>query len=670
MKNLPINYKITILLTLLLCNLTTKAQSPKNAFNWKLGRHVSIEFTSDSFLVKGGAQFSGVNTFEGGSSFSDSLGNLLLYADAERVYNRLHQPIPFLTAADSSHLGGNTSASQSGLVIPIPQTSNLFYVFFLPAQGGRGNNSVTPPNKKLAMVKVNLLLNGGLGAIEGPVQYFGDTGISEMICYTKICNNNDYWLMTYGYLTNEFLAYRISSSGIIGPIKSKAAFTITRLPQFVTDLSAIGALRFSKKADLVAINIYNGLNKRTAVYNFDVNTGTVGNLVYCDSNTTKNKTDLSGPYGLTFSPNSRYLYSSVIGNLGDSSRLVQYDLKEAIAGNADKIKQVVFSTKRKIGALQQTPNAQIWFNNLYKNIGAITNPHQDAAFLKIIPDYIKVDSLPAYNLNGNFPYFPEFWFTSTTIPISIKDTCRFKPTQFTYTGMDAVLLWEIKDSIGNLIASSNTEQFNLVLPYQGKFSVHLTTSDNCTPSKYILEFNILDCPCLASLIQVDSCLLTGTEFGVAASFPIDSVRWFINNSQVAFNPLGKMQRYFFDSIGLQSIKAEISLPCGNLNLESNLNVLACQEPCPIYFPSAFTPGNDDFLNANFGQSSYCEFSYYYLRVSNRTGHQVFTSHNPAEYWDGTHKGVQLSAGVYYYQLNFRFGIGPELIKRGTITLLR
>lgn len=663
-------YKNALLLSFILITLGVKAQTPKNAFNWKLGRHVSIQFTQDSFLVKGGAQFSAVNTFEGGSSFSDSLGNLLLYADAERVYNRQHQPIPFAVLADSSLLGGNTSASQSGLVVPVPQAPHLFYVFFLPAQGGRGYSFNTKPNKKLAMVKVNLQLNDGLGAIEGPVQYLGDTGISEMICYTAICNNSDYWLMTYAFLTNEFLAYRISASGVFGPIKSKAAFTIARLPQFVSELSAIGALRFSKKADLLAINIFNGLNKRTAVYNFNTNNGTVGNLVYCDSNTTRNKADLSGPYGLTFSPNSRYLYSSVIGVTGESSLLVQYDLKQALAGNTEKIKQLVFSTKRKLGTLQQTPNAQIWFNHLHNNIGAITNPDQDAANLNIKPIYIKVDSLPSYNLSGSFPYFPEFWFSSTTIPISIADTCRFKSTQFTYTGLDEVSLWEIKDTAGNLVASSNNEQFNWILPYKGKFFVQLTTSDNCKPSKFNLDFNIVDCPCLASLIQKDSCLLAGTELGVIATFPIDSVKWFINNNPATLNPLGKLQRFFFDSIGLQNIKANVTLPCAKLNLESNLNVLTCQEPCPVYFPSAFTPGNDDLLNERFGQTSYCEFSYYLLRISNRTGHQVFTSQNPSDSWDGTLKGSQLSGGVYYYQLNFRFGNGPELIKRGTLTLLR
>lgn len=89
----------------------------------------------------------------------------------------------------------------------------------------------------------------------------------------------------------------------------------------------------------------------------------------------------------------------------------------------------------------------------------------------------------------------------------------------------------------------------------------------------------------------------------------------------------------------------------------------------IYVPSAFNPlstvGNHLFRAIPVGISTFK-----YLTVYNRLGQVVFSTSNPAQGWDGTFKGVAQAAGTYVWVAAGTTFRGTELVKKGTVVLLR
>ena len=80
----------------------------------------------------------------------------------------------------------------------------------------------------------------------------------------------------------------------------------------------------------------------------------------------------------------------------------------------------------------------------------------------------------------------------------------------------------------------------------------------------------------------------------------------------------------------------------------------------VYFPTAFTPNNDNHNDI------YKVFTFYPLRVYqlviyNRYGQKIFETNNPNGGWDGTYKGSRQPMGGYTYQCSYQFtGRQPQL----------
>jgi gliding motility-associated-like protein len=97
-----------------------------------------------------------------------------------------------------------------------------------------------------------------------------------------------------------------------------------------------------------------------------------------------------------------------------------------------------------------------------------------------------------------------------------------------------------------------------------------------------------------------------------------------------------------------------------------MNVLADKQ---VFFPNAFTPNNNDFVNNEFGVFTN-GLKYYSLEVYNRIGEKVFLSYNENKGWDGTYKGEDAPTGVYTYVAILTFLDGENRKYKGTVTLLR
>ncbi len=89
----------------------------------------------------------------------------------------------------------------------------------------------------------------------------------------------------------------------------------------------------------------------------------------------------------------------------------------------------------------------------------------------------------------------------------------------------------------------------------------------------------------------------------------------------------------------------------------------------LYFiPNAFTP-NGDGLNDVLQIYGYGLTGVKFV-VYNQWGEKLNESTNPANVWDGTHKGKQQPSGVYIYVCQFILSDGTEVKKKGSINLVR
>lgn len=90
----------------------------------------------------------------------------------------------------------------------------------------------------------------------------------------------------------------------------------------------------------------------------------------------------------------------------------------------------------------------------------------------------------------------------------------------------------------------------------------------------------------------------------------------------------------------------------------------------LEMPNAFSPNGDginDIYKAKNGWKSIVEF---HAVIYNRWGQKIFEWKNPAEGWDGTHKGTPVKDGVYYCEVKARGADGIRYHIRRDVNILR
>lgn len=90
----------------------------------------------------------------------------------------------------------------------------------------------------------------------------------------------------------------------------------------------------------------------------------------------------------------------------------------------------------------------------------------------------------------------------------------------------------------------------------------------------------------------------------------------------------------------------------------------------IYMPTAFSPQSKVASNRIFKATAVGIAGFKYFNVYNRYGQLVFSTNIPSQGWDGTYKGKPQPAGAYVWVaagVTFR---GNEILKKGTVVLLR
>jgi gliding motility-associated-like protein len=497
--------KKLVLLILLFFVITISAQ--KEANFWYFGRKAGINFnTNPPIATKDGK----LETLEGCSSFSDSDGNLLFYVGAPNtdnnrltVWDKNHNVMTYSDGRPGNNLLGNTSSTQSAMIIPKPLSTNIYYLFTLDDgtdrfQNSNGDYVITEEGKGLNLYTIDT--SGGLGKIvEGPVDLSDGlfNSWTEKVAAVKGSECNTFWIVSK--VNNLFYAYKVDENGVsLTPVIS----TVSNYTSAENNTSR-GYLKLSPDGSKLAIaNQYGNQigTKELLLYSFNNDSGTVTN----DGISLLPNINDGQAYGVEFSRTSKKLYvtttSDFRGNLEANPsvyKLFQFDLTSL---NIPNTKYKIHEQEGFRGALQLGPDGKIYatiplaYNDADGDatfLSAIENPEADAA------DVIFTEN--AIDLGGRFATqgLPPF-IASLLLPIEIVDAdnnsvinnqnlefCAGQDKVIeseTLTGTDVTYEWTFDDGITASVIqdTKNLVLNNIVTSDSGKYTLVVQLTDICT----------------------------------------------------------------------------------------------------------------------------------------------------------------------------------------------
>jgi gliding motility-associated-like protein len=447
--------------------------SQGEADNWYFGKNVGVKFNQDgSVTALNDGQLVGV---EGCATISNAAGQLLFYTEGVTIYNKNHQIM-----LNGTGLLGNISTTQAAIIVQMPGSAHIFYVFTL---GSSSDND-------LRYSIVDMSLDGGNGAVTLQKNVLVQSYLIEKLAVVNHSNNIDCWIICCD-VSNTY-CYLLTASGLIfTPVVSPS-----NSMAFNTNNNA-GYMKVSpngkKVAMCYAVNsfdinslLYSGLE----LFDFDNTTGQLSNYQMLAI-----KQDSF--YGVEFSPNSEVLYASTL----NKKKIFQYDLT---ASNIQNSEIVVFEYpiyRLKIpSGLQLGVNNKIYVIHDESNyLGVINNPNTLGLGCNYQSDGVLLSSiakgfgLPAFNTS----YF-------LTPSIQFGNTCEGNAVNFNFSVNKPILSanWDFGD--GNT-STTISPTHTYVTP--GNFSVSVTIVTSHGTNTYNRNVTIYPSPVLinnpATLYQCD-----------------------------------------------------------------------------------------------------------------------------------------------------------------------
>ena len=391
------------LISFLLLFIALNSFSQKEANVWYFGENAGIDFSTSPPTALTNGQLS---TTEGCSSFSSPSGELLFYSDGINVFNKNHTLMTYSDGSLANDLEGNPSSTQSGMIIPKPGSTTIYYLFtvgtdYVP-------NGINP-NPGFNYYTIDFSSNT-LGEItEGPINLAINPNTnfdlsrswSEKVTAVKGEECDVIWVLSF--VNNTFYSYKITETGVdtSNPVLSTVNFS---------SLDKRGYLQVSPNGKKIAFADYNAsgsiINGSLVLFDFDNISGEV--------NQTSSQVlipNFSGesPYGVAFSQQSNKLY---VSSYDGSFKIFQFDLEstDIAASKTEIINKSGFR-----GALQLGPDGNIYVSIPGSRfLDVIENPNKAA-------DEIIYNS-NAINLNTGRTQqgLPPF-LASLLLPIEIKD---------------------------------------------------------------------------------------------------------------------------------------------------------------------------------------------------------------------------------------------------------
>lgn len=461
--------KKIVLIASLIIWVNSSAQN--EAANWFFGQNAGIQFDSNGTLV-GSVSGGQLSTLEGCTTISDTDGNLLFYTDGTLVYNQNHQLMP-----NGNGLFGNSSSTQSALVVPLPGSDTIYYIFTVDTFIGGIDN-----DNGFNYSIVDMTEDGGLGDIISKNNNLLQDTSEKVTAVLKDCVSESIWVIalsnengTTTNIFNTYHAFEISTTGV-NPISVKSTF-----PTAIADQR--GQMKVSPDGEkLISANSSAGL----FLYDFDASTGIVSNEQSLTINTPS-----PFSYGVEFSQNSLRLYVHSSNNgpaaVGTSpnahfSSLTQFDLASA---NIQASEFTVDQRQLYRGSLQLGPDGRIYraLTATYADdpnqtddgglpfLGVIENPND--LNTAVVYNHNAIDLSPNVSTQGLPPFIQSFFNDQIDIiqnGVSSTELSLCNGAEYTLAYQDipgAVYTW-MKDGLP--LAEND---YDLIVSSPGVYTLHI-----------------------------------------------------------------------------------------------------------------------------------------------------------------------------------------------------
>jgi len=490
-----------LLFLVIIISFSETGFSQAQAYNWYFGILAGVNFSTGApVALTNGA----LVTNEGCASISDASGNLLFYTDGVTAWNTNHVPM-----VNGTGLLGDPSSTQSGIIVPKPGSTSLYYLFTIDDGGG-------PDGFRFSVVDMSA--QSGLGEVTSVKNVFVMGNVTEKLSAVHAANGIDYWIMVHEWNSDAFYAFKLDANGLSAtPVVSN----VGTIHNNSVMQNTYGYLKFSPGGNKIALAI--GYQDMFELLDFDDQTGIVSNAIQLPVN--------EHVYGVEFSPDNARLYTTHYSNTTFIYTLDQYDLTAGTASAIINSRIPIASVfdPDEMRALQLATDGKIYVAK--KNIG----------FLAVInyPDSLGaacnfVDN--AVSLGGNacflgLPNFITSYFKEKSKPISsfiISDStiCAGDCISFTDNSQNAPVTWQWTFQGGNPATSNVANPTNICYAAAGTYDVTLITGNSIGLDTLYLSgyVNVNPPPPPPTINMFDSTLIS--SIGV-------TYQWYFNSAPIA-----------------------------------------------------------------------------------------------------------------------------------------
>ena len=302
---------------LLIWAISPFAHAQNQANVWYFGDDTGLDFNTGQPVVLDGF----FNVYMNSASISDSSGHFLFATNGEKLWNRNKQVM-----LNGDSIKGSISSSQGALIVQKPGSVNLYYVFTAGFAEG------PPADYGLYYCVVDMDLDGGLGGVTNEKNILLEDAwdAADKIVAARQQNSENIWIVTRKFTEDGYAAFLLTQDGI----NTNAVFSpsIDRPYQFPE-----GNMKISpdKKYLATAYSTQLGGYEKpdVEICKFNANTGVI-ELLYTIRNYGENGCDNFEPWGVEFSPDSKFLYVVFLDECGVTDReqtnplpLYQYDMQ-------------------------------------------------------------------------------------------------------------------------------------------------------------------------------------------------------------------------------------------------------------------------------------------------------------------------------------------------------
>ncbi|MEO8087257.1 MAG: PKD domain-containing protein [Bacteroidota bacterium] len=428
----------------------------KEAWHWYFGGNAGIDFSSGTATLVTGA----LNTYEGCASISDTNGSLLFYTDGLSVYDRNHIQMP-----NGFGLFGDPSSTQSSIIIRLPGSSTIFYIFTVDYNLGING---------FCYSTVDMTLNLGFGDVttkNSPIR----TPVYEKLTAVKHGNNIDYWILINDWTTDDIYSYALTSAGLntIPNVSGLGPFHNLWIG------ATAGYFKANRQGNKLALAMWD--KNSFDICDFDNLTGLASNHIVVQQQ------DMDYTYGAEFSPNGRYLYGT---NMNPPwCHLYQFDLVSGTANGIlnSRVTLDSSSTLYRYSALQIAPDGKIYCAHRSDYYAGVINDPDSAGLLCNYVD-AGFNTTPYIDWLG-LPNYPADYFSNlnpTAHVISDTSLCQEECINFTDQSTNNPVSWHWYFPGGNPSFSFLQNPSQVCYSTPGTYDVSLVVSNsNGTDSLFL-----------------------------------------------------------------------------------------------------------------------------------------------------------------------------------------